>query len=145
MTLISPRLPHVLTRTDLALLLLDTYQHAMGVDDDEALERLGRAFSRPELLADFHRAISAALVAKDPQAAPDAVIDKLSKAVQKKRGRVKPAPDDPTIAAVLVRINLELGVAPDSMRSMLESDKGKKALADGMTKLAKYLVGELVK
>jgi len=145
MTLISPRLPHVVTRNDLALLLLDTYQSAMGVDDDEAIDRLGRAFARPELLADFHRAISAALVAKDPQADPDAVIDKLSKAVQKKRGRVKPAPDHPSIAAVLVRINLELGVAPESMRAMLETDKGKRALDDGMSRLAKYLVGELVK
>lgn len=145
MTLISPRLPHVVTRNDLALLLLDTYQSAMGVDDDEALDRLNRALARPDLLADFHRAISTALIAKDPQADPDAVIDKLSKAVQKKRGRVKPAPDHPSIAAVLVRINLELGVAPESMRAMLESDKGKKALDDGMTRLAKYLVGELVK
>src|SRR5690349_12250420 len=42
---ISRRLPHVLTRSDLAWILVPTYAAALGVDEEEARERLERAFA----------------------------------------------------------------------------------------------------
>ena len=43
MAYFSKRLPHVLTRNDLALLLAPTYMAARGVDREEATERLTHA------------------------------------------------------------------------------------------------------
>jgi len=144
--LFSRRLPHVVTRADLALLLAPTYAHAMSVDEDEAHERVARALERPGVLADLHRALSAGLAAaQGPKTTEDALVDKLSRRVQERRGRVKPAPDHPGIAAVLVRLNLEIGLAPESMRATLETDKGRAVLEAGLAALGKHLVKELLK
>jgi hypothetical protein len=58
---------------------------------------------------------------------------------------VKPAPDHPGIAAVLVRLNLEIGLAPESMRATLETEKGRAVLEAGLAALGKHLVKELLK
>lgn len=146
MSIFSPRLPHVLPPADMAQALLDTYTDALGVDDEEALDRLGRAFDRPELLDGFYRAISAALVATQGlKASSDAVIDKLRKGVQKRQGRVKAVADHPAVAAVLVWINLEAGVAPEKMREALQTDKGRRLIEDGLSRLGAHLAAELLK
>jgi len=145
-SLFSPRLPHVLTRADLARVLLDTYVDAMSVDDDEALDRLERALGRPDVLADLYRGISKALAAaKGPRSSEDDVMDKLGKGVQRRRGRVKAAPAHPAISAVLVRINLELGLAPEQMRGTLATEKGRAILEDGLARLGKHVVTELLR
>jgi hypothetical protein len=146
MSLFSPRLPHVLSSADLARSLIDTYVEAMGVDDEEAFDRLERALERPEVLSELYRVLSAALATRSgAQTAPDSLIDKLRKGVQKRRGRVKAAPDHPAIAAVLVWINLELGIAPETMREPLRTEKGRRLLEDGLARLGAHLVGELLK
>jgi len=142
----SRRLPHVLTRADLARVLLDTYVDAMAVDDDEALDRLERALGRPDLLDDLYRGLSVALAAEQgPRTTEDALMDRLGKGIQKRRGRVKAAPSHPAIAAVLVRINLELGLAPEQMRGTLATEKGRAILEDGLARLGKHLVAELLR
>lgn len=146
MTHFSPRLTHVLTRADLATLLTPTYADAQGVDDDEAHDRVTRALEDPELVEDLYEEISRALEAhKGPRTDADGVINKLSKAVETRKGRVKPAAASPGVSAVLVRINLANGLAPDAMRAVMESDKGRAALAAGLRALGAHLVKELVK
>ena len=146
MTLFSPRLPHVVTRADLARMLLETYVDLMNVEDDEALDRLTRALDRPELLDAVYRGLSAALAAQQGErTSHDQLMDKLGKGVQKRRARVKAAPAHPSISAVLVRINLELGLAPEQMRATLQTDKGRALLDDGMLRLGKHLLAELLK
>jgi hypothetical protein len=145
-TLFSRRLPHVVTRADLARILLETYVDLMNVDDDEALDRLGRALDRPELLDALYGALSTGLEAQQgARTSEDQLMDKLAKGVQKRRSRVKAAPGHPAIAAVLVRINLELGLAPEQMRTILQTDKGRAQLDDGLARLGKHLVGELLR
>lgn len=145
-TLFSRRLPHLLTRADLARILLDTYVDAMSVDDDEALDRLTRALERPELLDALYRGISTALsAAQGARTSEDHLMDKLAKGVQQRRGRVKAAPAHPSVSAVLVRINLELGLAPEPMRATLQSEKGRALLEDGLARLGKHLVTELLR
>lgn len=142
----SRRLPHVVTRADLARILLETYVDAMAVEDDEALDRLGRALDRPELLDAVYRGLSAGLAAaQGERTTEDQLMDKLAKGVQKRRSRVKAAPGHPAIAAVLVRINLELGLAPEPMRETLRSEKGRALLEDGLARLGKHLVAELLR
>jgi hypothetical protein len=46
---------------------------------------------------------------------------------------------------VLVRINVELGLAAEPMRLTLQTDKGQKLLDDGLRKLGAHLVDELLK
>ena len=93
MTDIDRRIPHVFTRTDLAILLAPTYADSLSVDEEIAEERLGRALSNPDVLAAIHEAIASALEdSRGPRTDPDAQVDKISKRLQKRRARVKAAP-----------------------------------------------------
>jgi hypothetical protein len=146
MDLFSRRLPHVLTRADLARALTATYAAALSVDEEEAHERLARALERPALAEDLYRGVSAALEkAQGPRTTPDALMDKLSTGVQARRARVKAAPSSAAVSAVLVRVNLELGLAPEPMRDTLASDRGRAMLDEGLRALGAHLVKELLR
>ena len=146
MPLFSRRLPHVLTRGDLALLLAPTYAAAISVDEEEALARLRQALERPEGADDIYRGISAALaVARGPRTTEDALMDKLSAGVQARRSRARAAPATPALSAVLVRLNLEIGLAPEQMRGTLAGGKGQALLEEGLRQLGAHLVKELLK
>jgi hypothetical protein len=144
--LFSKRLPHVVTRTDLVMLLVPTYAEYRSVDDEEAAERLRPALDAPGVLDLFYGGISAALEAmQGPRTTDDGLVDRLSKGLAKRRGKVKPAPDTPAVAAVLVRLELEIGLASDQMRMTLETPKGKAILGEGLRTIGAHLVKELVK
>lgn len=143
---ISRRLPHVLTRSDLVWILVPTYADALGVDEEEARERLERAFAVPELAAEAYAAVAAALrAAKGPRTTEDALVDKLSAGVQARRARVKAAEASPAISAVLVRVNVEIGLAPEPMRQTLATEKGRAMLDAGWRALAGHLVKDLLR
>ena len=143
---LSERLVHVLTRADLATLLTPTYAAAANVDDEEAHDRLTRALSDPELLEGLYSSISEALRKKlSARMEVDALMDKLAKRVALRKGHIKEAPASPQTSAAVVRINLVLGLAPESMRAVLETAKGKEALQGGLRALGAHLVAELLK
>ena len=101
----SRRIPHILPRTELAVLLAPTYATALSVDEEEARERLEQALQQPELLRDLHAALAAAVVQeKGPRTTEDGVVDKLSAGLQARRARVRAAPAGPGLSALLVRI-----------------------------------------
>jgi len=142
----SPRLSHVLTRADLALVLAPTYASSANVDFEEAHERLERALANQRLLESVYGGLSAALEErKGPRTTDDELIDKLSAGVQKRRSRVKAATLTPGISAVMVLINLEIGYAPEMMRDTLASPKGKAMLDEGLRALGAHLCKELIK
>jgi hypothetical protein len=144
--LFSPRLPAVLTRADLAWLVTPTYAEALSVEDDEAHERLARALRQQELVEDLLWGISEALPDQQgPRTSADQLVDKLSKALHARRGKVTAAPAGAAISAVLVRINVELGLAPEPMRATLQTDKGQRLLDDGLRALGAHLASELLK
>lgn len=146
MAYFSRRLPGVLTRADLVQLLAPTYAQARGVDGEEAVERLARALGVPAILDDLYRGVSAGLAqAKGPRTTEDALMDKLSAAVPARRARARPVPETPGLSAVLVRIDLELGLAADAMRGMLETPKGRALLEDGLRAVGTHLVKELLR
>jgi hypothetical protein len=145
-TLFSKRLPHVLTRKDLAIVLASTYAQSERVDFEEAQDRMERALSAARVADQFYAALSEALqAAKGARTTEDEVIDKLSAGVLKRRSRVKPAPVGPALSAVMVMLNLELGQAPEMMRNALETPKGEELLREGLRALGAHLVGELIK
>jgi hypothetical protein len=146
MTSSPRRLPHVVTRADLAVLLAPTYAEALSVDEDEAHARVARALERPDVLADVYRGLAGALdEVRGPRTTEDALLDKLSKRVQARRGRAKAAPSSPGLSAVLVRLNLELGLAPEPMRGTLEGEKGRALLEAGLLGLGRHLLKDLLR
>lgn len=146
MTLFSKRLPHVVTRADLARLLTPTYAGARDVEEDEAHDRLVQALERPGVADDLLRGLSAGLAAvQGPRTSEDALVDRLSAAMQARRSKVKAAPATPAISAVLVRLDLEIGIAPEPMRATLATERGRALLEEGLRALGTHLVRELVK
>ena len=144
--LFSKRLPHVVTRKDLALIVAPTYAAAAEVDFEEAHERMERAVGVQAIVDALYEGISQALTElKGPRTTEDEVIDALSKGVQKRRSRVKAAEVTPAISAVLVMLNLELGFAPEMMRGTLASPKGAQMLRKGLRDLGAHLFHQLVK
>ncbi len=144
--LFSSRLPAVVTRADLAWLVTPTYAEALSVEDDEAHERLERALAHPDLVDDLLWGISEALPAKQgARTSDDQLVDRLSRALHARRGKVTAAPAGPAVSAVLVRINVELGLAPEPMRATLQTDKGRKLLDEGLRTLGAHLVNELLR
>lgn len=144
--LFSRRLPHVLTRGDLVLLLAPTYASARSVDEEEARDRLSRALAAPAALDDVYRGVSAALAeAKGPRTTEDAMMDRLSGRVAARRARAKATAATPAISAALIRLDLELGLAPESMRETLASPRGSALLEAGLRALGALVVKELLR
>ncbi len=140
----SRRLPHVLTRADLVMLLAPTYAKARGVDEEEASERLSRALGSPAALDDLYRGISQALVdAKGPRTSEDALMDRLSAGVVARRARARAAERTPAVSAVLVRLDLEIGVASEAMRATLATPQARALLEEGLRTLGAHVVKEL--
>jgi hypothetical protein len=145
-TLFSRRLPHVVTHADLAVLLVPTYAAARGVDDEEAQQRLAQALAVRGVADDLYEALSAGLrAAKGPRTTEDALMDRLAAGLAARRGRVRPAPDTPLVAAVLVRIDLEIGIAAEPMRATLATPAGRAALEQGLAAVGTHLVKELLR
>ncbi len=143
-TTLAQRIPHVFPRADLAILLAPTYAGSLAVDEDIAQERLGRALADPALLAGIYAAIGEALEAtRGPRTDPDAQLDRISKALQKRRWRVRPVDPTPGVSAVSIWLNLAIGLAPESMRETLASGKGAAMLAAGLREVAASLVKDL--
>ncbi len=146
MTHFSRRLPHVIPPKDLVRLLVPTYAAARGVDEEEAAERLGRALAVPAALEDVYRGISDALRASQgPRTTEDQLMDKLSAGMAARRGRAKPAAATAAISAALVRLDLEIGLAPDAMRETLASPRGKALLDEGIRALGSHAVKDLLR
>jgi hypothetical protein len=144
--LFSRRLPHVLTRKDLARVLTATYAAFVNVDADEAYERLERVMASQAVLDELYEGLSAALRERQGlRTTEDDVMDKLSKGVEKRRTRVKAAPMTPQISAVMVLLNVEMGIAPEMMRDTLHTPKGRALLDEGRKQLGFHLVDSLIK
>jgi hypothetical protein len=144
--LFSKRLPHVVTRKDLALMIAPTYAESARVDFEEAHERMDIFFFIDRVSYEIYTGLSDALrEAKGPRTGEDELIDNLSAGVLKRRARVKAAPITPAISAAMVLLNLELGHAPEMMRNALETPKGQELLREGLRALGAHLVKELIK
>jgi hypothetical protein len=116
------------------------------VDEEEAHERLLEALAVPAALADIQRGLSTALATKESaRTSADQLLDRIRDRLGQQSGRVRAAPASAGIAAVLVRLNLELGLAPETLRATLTSEKGAKALEQGLAELGLHLVRALLR
>ena len=146
MALFSKRLPHIVTRKDLALIIAPTYAASANVEFDEAHERMERAVGSQRLCDDLYSGLSDALFeVQGKRTAEDELIDKLSKGILQRRSRVKAAELTPALSAAMVMLNLEMGYAPEMMRGALETPKGQALLRDGLRQLGLHLLKSLIK
>lgn len=146
MSAIPRRLPHVITRADLARLVAPSYAAALAVDEEEAHERLVRALERPGVADELYAGLAAALAAaKGPRTTEDQILDKVSIGIEKGRGRAKAAPATTALSAVMVRLNLDIGLAPESMRATLAGEKGRALLDEGLRALGAHLLKQLAR
>src|SRR6202022_3421335 len=142
----SRRLPHVVPRAVLALLVSPTYAAAQRVDEDVAHDRLQAALADAALLAQLYEGLSEALREyRGPRTTEDALIDKLSQGVEDRGAKVRPAPLTAALSAVLVSIDLAAGIAPEMMRRTLDTEKGRALLGEGLKQLGAHLVKELLR
>ena len=98
------------------------------------------------MLDDFYRGLSAALVeAKGPRTSRGRA---RRQALGRGRGaarRAKPAAATPAVSAVLVRLDLEIGLAADAMRATLATPRARALLEEGLRALGAHLVKDLLK
>jgi hypothetical protein len=126
--------------------LTPTYSAGAAVDEEEGHEQLSRALRDEELLEDLYEGLSEALrAAQGPKTAEDALMDRLSLAVQKRSGFSKAFEMSPAISAVLVRLKLAAGEAPEALRATLATEKGERLVAEGLRALGDQLVRSLLK
>jgi len=145
-TPIPRRLPHVVTRADLRALLAPSYAAALDVDEEEAEERLARALERPGVADDLYRALAAGLEeARGPRTAEDALLDRVSAGISRRRARARAAAATPALSAVFERLNLEIGLAPEPMRATLATERGRALLEEGLAGLGRHLAKELLR
>jgi hypothetical protein len=141
------RLPHVLTRADLAGLLASSYARSSSVDEELARERLEQALAAPgPLLGDLYEAIATAMAAeRGPRQTEDEQLDRMGKHIPRRLRRPRPAPESASIAAIFVQVDLALGLAPERMQAMLDSEKGRSLRTQGLAELAAHLTSELLR
>lgn len=145
MTDIPRRLPHVIPPKVLVALLAPTYAAARGVDEEEAGERLAQALAAAAALEDVYRGLAEALEeARGPRTQQDALLDRLSAGVVA-HGRPRAAEVTPAVAAALVRLDLEIGLAAEAMRSTLETPRARALVREGLRALGALAVKELLR
>jgi hypothetical protein len=62
-----------------------------------------------------------------------------------RRARAKAAESTAAVSAVLVRLDLEIGLAPEPMRATLATPKARALLDAGLRELGAHIVKELLR
>jgi hypothetical protein len=72
-------------------------------------------------------------------------VDKRSAGRKARRRDTKAADATPAISAALIRLDLEIGLAPEPMRDTLSSPRGAALLDEGLRALGAHVVKDLLK
>ncbi|MBX7114314.1 MAG: hypothetical protein K1X64_08260 [Myxococcaceae bacterium] len=140
-----PRLGHLATRSVMVAKLAPTYAASHEIDDEEAVTRLERAV-HGALLEDLLAASWDALLGTTSRLDEEGLVEKVAQALKnrpQRPGRV--AQTTAGWSAFLVRVDLDLGIASDAARRLLETDEGRKRSAAGLAEVGKFLAGELTR
>jgi hypothetical protein len=140
------RLRHALPPRDLAFALARTYGKAKRVDDERATELLERALAAPALADEVYAAIRAAIEAKrGPRTDLDTLFDRFAGAAPERIGRIHALDATPEVTAFIVRIDLDVGDAPEAMRTALDTPKGRELAGRGLATIATSLVADILR
>ncbi len=141
-----PRLGHLATRKVVIAKLLPTFAQAHSIDDEEAARRLDTALSG-RLLEELLSATWNEMVAtKGKKQSDEQMLEKVALTLRdrpQRPGRL--APSNPAWSAFLVLADLEAGTAPESARTVLQSEQGRKMAAEGLAEAGRHLARELTR
>ncbi len=140
-----PRLAHLATRDIVAAKLARLFADVHQIDEAEALDRLGRGL-KGALWESLLSSAWKALRASSERLTDEALVEKVARALRERPSRLgRPAKMTPGLSALLLWIDLEAGTATDSARRVLESDEGRKRVAQGLGEAGALLAGELTR
>ncbi|MBI3184601.1 MAG: hypothetical protein HYZ28_20895 [Myxococcales bacterium] len=140
-----PRLAHLATKAVVVAKLAPTHAQAHSLDDDEAIDRLGRALSGP-LLERLLLATWDALKATAKRLDEAGLLEKVAASLKERPqrpGRV--AKLTPALSAFLVLLDVEAGTATDAARRVLERDEGRRMVEAGLAEAGVLLAKELTR
>lgn len=140
-----PRLAHLATRPVLAAKLAPTHAKAHGIDEEEAVERLGSALSGP-FLEDLLAATWEALKGKAKRLDEAGLLEKIAETLAdrpQRPGRV--APLTPGLSAFMLLLDLAAGTASEAARRVMESPEGQRRAQLGLAEAGALLARELTR
>lgn len=140
-----PRLGHLATRPVVIAKLWPTYADLHRVDAEEAQQRLGRAL-QGTLWEDLLEATWSALLGGTKRLDEEGLLEKVARALKDRPlrpGRV--VKQTPALSAFLVMTDLSAGTASDTARRVLETEEGKKKVAEGVAEAGRLLAAELTR
>lgn len=138
----------LVTRTQLAEMLAQTYAEARNIDPNEAYTRLDTALRNLRLIEGVQQGIWAALEAKKPDLAPaelvEAVAKRLSRPKKFKAVKAKSGSEG-ALAALTVLIDFGASVSSGDAMNLLESPQGEKLLREGFRIIGGHLAAEMLR
>jgi len=141
-----PRLGHLATRKVVVAKLLPTFAEAHQIDDEEAARRLDSALAGRLLEELLAAAWSEMVKNKGKKQSDEQLLEKVALTLRdrpQRPGRL--AASNPAWSAFLVLADLEAGTAPDSARTVLQSEQGQKMATEGLAEAGRHLARELTR
>jgi hypothetical protein len=139
-----PRLAHLLTRAELVRRLAPTYAAAHELEYDEAAEIVDRAL-RGRLREELLDAIWAALQPGKVSRSDEFLLERVARALTDRPRLGRVAAVTPTLGAILIRLDLEAGVAGESARRVLETEQGREASKKGLVELGAFVARDVTR
>ncbi|MEE2900993.1 MAG: hypothetical protein VYC39_01630 [Myxococcota bacterium] len=137
----------LITKTQMARILTETYALARNLDLDDAYNRLEIAFSGEQLLRGFQSGIFGGIT----RLRPDENIEKLIQRAVKRVGRRKkfralriPRKDEGGWAALMIKIEMQAGFSTGEAMGMLDTPEGAALLQRGYEVLGHEIAKILV-
>ncbi len=140
-----PRLGHLATRPVVVNRLVPTYARAHQIDEQEASQRLGRAFAGA-LWEDLLAATWEAMKGQVKRLDEERLLEKVAATLEERPLRYGRAVETtPAWSAFMMLLDLEIGTAGDAARRVMESEQGRKMMATGLAEAGLFLAIELTK
>jgi hypothetical protein len=138
----------IVTRTQLAEMLAQTYAAARNIDPNEAYTRLDVALKTLRLIEGVQQSTWSALRAKKPDLDPSALVELVAKKLEKPRRfkALKPKrADEGGLAALTVLIDVGASVSSGEAWDLLETAEGEKLLHAGFRAIGEHLAAEMLR
>lgn len=137
-----PRLAHLATRQVLAARFIVSYAKVHNLDEEEASDRLTRAFSG-QLWEEMLGATWTALTGTTQRLDENGLLEKVARSLADRPLRPgREAPEDAAFSAFWVQVDLAAGTASEAARRVLETEQGKKMAMAGTQAAGTFLAKE---
>ncbi len=140
-----PRLSHLATRAVLIAKFRPAFAEAHGLADEDADQRLESSFSG-SLHTDLLSATWSAMKALKPRLSESELLDRVAQTLGERPLRPGRNPKaTPAWSAFFVLADIQAGIASDAARRVMESDQGRKMIAEGLSEAGRFLAAELLR